>query len=716
MLNEHKFETGHAKPKFPVATYNKDRLLNTYFEHTDLFSAAGQKKLQTGKYCDEVIGSKPYKIFWEKQLEYLKFGFENPVTKVRITPYHYYFLNFKPMRILENPNSEVSRRIMGFPRFWPIHYWYLKSIEEADIAGVHNITLKPRGTGFSELHAGMAAKDYLLNKEDPTFFFASHERFLVKDGILPKVWETIDYMNAETEMAFFHLSDVKNGDLHRKASFWDTLKNAEIKTGGEVIGQIVDLPKKVRGARGKVNFEEAGSFPVLMDSWIACRALVEQGGVTFARMMAWGTGGESGAGIIGLEQLFKNPVPNKCLAYENCWTDDIGGGYHGFFFPTWSCLDRFMDKWGNMDYRTAKEWCDDQRDLARKQGALYLDKFIAEYPYTPDEALMRSSGNPFPVAELRKQHTKITTHPDHKGLVKHGSIYLVEGTPQFELNSKAKPLLFYPHNQAEPMEGCFSILESPISTEQGIPANIYYVIVDPYAYDDVEDHTSLGAAYVYKRSSIHSVDGDMLVAWYVGRPSKVSIFQRNVFYLARYYNAKVQSELRGGGKSLLDFAKENNLLQYCDYRPAIFTTDKEELRLTQRPYFINVDPDLDKVAIEDLADWLMKERAAKIEGEETRYILNLEMIYDPALLEELIKYNPKSGNFDRLSAVRLLMLVRREFERQPVEEKADTNRNSVYNRPLFTDTPMNHSLLKPHEMPPLGRHNYSPPPGGDMII
>jgi hypothetical protein len=147
----------------------------------------------------------------------------------------------------------------------------------------------------------------------------------------------------------------------------------------------------------------------------------------------------------------------------------------------------------------------------------------------------------------------------------------------------------------------------------------------------------------------------------------------------------------------------------------VFNTEKEELRASQRTYFINMNKDLKKQTLQDLADWLLTERALKIPGEKTRYILNLEMIYDRGLLEELIKFT-QEGNFDRISALLVLMATRRELERLEVEETRKKNGGSIFSRPLFVnETPDNNKL-------PLSEMMYKPnntvPPlaGGDMLF
>ena len=74
----------------------------------------------------------------------------------------------------------------------------------------------------------------------------------------------------------------------------------------------------------------------------------------------------------------------------------------------------------------------------------------------------------------------------------------------------------------------------------------------------------------------------------------------------------------------------------------------------------------------------------KIVGNETQYVLNLDRIYDRALLQELIKFRP-DGNFDRISCLLVLMMVIQEAELQQVELQTKRNKDHIFNRPLYSD-------------------------------
>lgn len=707
-------------PKKIRGKFNKDLLLNTYFEHTELFSPAANKFLKEGKYCGEVFNSKKYNLFWGEERERCLYGYENPITKLWIPGKYYHFLNYKQMKTVEK-GVAVSKRVTSFPNFWPIHYFFSIDYDLAIKSGLNLAILKPRGTGFSELMASFGVHEYTFQTETPVFYFVAVERYLNKDGVLSKAWDQINFHNSSTERAFKHLRQFKDQDLYKKASFLDPDTGAEVKTGGEIQGAVIDHPRKLRGARGFVNFEEGGSFPNLESSWMTAKALAEEGGVKFSMMCVWGTGGEQGPGIAGLENIFSNPDVFDCLPFENCWEGEaILPKDHGFFFPAWANMTRFMDKWGNTDFAKAKQYHDQQREKAAKGSSILMDKQIAEYPYTPMEALMRLNNNPFPVEKLQKQLRLVDSSPDISGILKKGELEIEEGQVMFKLNPKLTPVDHYPHKTDEALEGAFILFEAPLRDDQGkVPDNLYYIVADCF-YQDLDQTTqwnSLGSFYVYKKTNtLFATEDDILVAWYAGRPPRAKDFHRKVFLAARYFNAIVQTEIKGGGNDLLNYAKQYGFLNYCGERPTIFNHSKEHKKISGREFFVRVEEANKPELIQKFVDWLLKERAIKINGENTQYVLNLEKIYDRALLEELIKYSP-NGNFDRISCMLVLMAILQEAELQVVEQQTRQNRDHIFSRNLFSDSRSDKEYrLQPHEMLPIQRDLYSRQNPTDLII
>ena len=636
------------------------------FTNTQLFSEAANYKKKHGVYCPAPIGSKEYNDFWTLQDDRCLNGYS--VGGTRITGYHYFFLNFKQLEVIINPNNPASQKERTFPKFWEQHYEFFHALEAAELAGKHLCILKPRGTGFSEIMSSVAVRDYTLYKNSKNFFFASNEGFLNKDGVITKSWDNLEFLNQETENAYKHLRQKKDQDLHKRASMVDRRGN-EIGYKSEIIGRVIDNPRKVRGARtgshGKVFFEEGGSFPNLKDAVMATRPLVEQGGVTTGQILVWGTGGEQGPGIEGLEHMFYHPEAYNMHSFNNVWDEDRLGTKSGYFFPVYTAMDRYMDRDGNAMEKTAKAHHDAERKRIRTEDPKSEDKYIAEYPYTPGEALTRLNDNLFPVAELQRQLHRVQTDKGIKGMLKHGQLVTADsGVVKFFLDDAVRPITNFPHEPTDNLNGALTMLESPYKDQRNItPYNMYTIVVDPYYKDEATSSVSLGSFYVYKHmNGASDSEDDILVAWYTGRPKRLEKFYRILFNAAKFYNASIQSEIAGGGKGIIDYARVHKLLHYCEKEPEILAA--KESATHNRPYFMNMSQDRVKLATIYLADWLTTERQILSESGEIRTILNLHKIYDEGLLKELIKYND-DGNFDRVSALRMLpFMIKEKIDKQ----------------------------------------------------
>lgn len=660
--------------------------------NTQYFSEAGNYKTKHGVYTHAPFGSKEYRDFWTEQDDRCLNGYS--VGGVRITGQHYFFLNFKQLEIVKNVKAAASKKERAFPRFWEAHYRFFLALEEAELAGKHMCILKPRGSGFSEIMSSCGVHDYSLIKGSKSFYFASNVGFLNKDGVITKCWDHLEFLNSETEKGYRHLRQVKNQDLHKRASQLDPKTGNEYGYKSEIIARVIDHPRKVRGARtgsyGKVYFEEGGSFPNLKDAVITTRPLVEQGGVTTGQIVVWGTGGEKGPGIEGLEHIFYHPEAYNMMSWENKWDEDRVGTKCCYFIPVYTVMDKFMDDEGNADDIAAKAFHDAERKRIHKEDPTGEDKYIAEFPYTPGEALIRLNDNLFPVVELQKQLLRVQTDSSIKGFLKHGWMEkdVTSGKAKFRLTPKSRPITEFPHQQGDNLTGCTTIVETPYRDQLGhVPGNLYLIIVDPYYKDDSDSKVSLAAAYVYKHiNNISPTEDDLIVAWHVSRPEKLDDFYRELFLLAEYYNATIQSEIAGGGKGILDYAGFHKMKHYCEKEPDIFYNKEVTVKSYNKPYFMNMAGDRPQLAVAYLSDWLRTERSAMSEDGNQTVIKNLNKIYDEGLLKELIKYNSE-GNFDRVSAMRLLPFMIKDRTEAEYRIRQELSQKSFWDREFHSSMP-----------------------------
>lgn len=107
------------------------------------FTETGKLYTETGYYTEYPPGSKPYSDFWMEQLRRCSEGYE--VNGYRITPDHYFFLNFYRMNIVDESKKAASGDTEGFPKFLAEQYKFFHYFEMCEHLKKDVVALKSRG-------------------------------------------------------------------------------------------------------------------------------------------------------------------------------------------------------------------------------------------------------------------------------------------------------------------------------------------------------------------------------------------------------------------------------------------------------------------------------------------------------------------------------------------------------------------------------------------
>jgi len=290
------------------------------------------------------------------------------------------------------------------------------------------------------------------------------------------------------------------------------------------------------------------------------------------------------------------------------------------------------------------------------------DQYIAEHPFTPQEATLQTTANLFDVASLKEQYNRVKTRDlDKSGIT--GYLYYKGSELSFRPSPDVRAITKFPHRKGDDIEGGVVVYEPPFRTKDNTtPANLYIIGHDPYAHGTSLSGESLGAAYVFKRPNNLSKPDDLIVASYVGRPKTQDEYNQNLMMLAEYYNAKIGFENDRG--ELIAYAKRFRKLHRLQEEFEML--DKKELRsrTVKRQYGMHMTEQRKRQGELYIRDWLVSPRSTNEDGET---MLNLHTINDLALLEELIKFNHK-GNFDRVMSFMVVMYHTRELYNKEVVE------------------------------------------------
>ena len=652
--------------------------------NSDKFRTPALTFLRTGVYCSYPLGSTDYFNYWDQQVEYCLKGYTAPDGDY-ITGYHYFYLNFCPIVRIVN-RVEDGKNVMDsdltFPDFYDYDYFYFTGVQEAETQGKHIALIKSRRKGYSYKGGSMACRNYYLIPGAKTYIYASSKQYLTEDGILTKAWEYMDFIDKYT--AWGKKRQVSSTSMRRRASYIVTDEFGNKREEGyksEIIGvSLKDNPHALRGKRAKlILFEEGGTFSELGAAWQIARPSVEQDGKTFGLMVVWGTGGDEGSAFETLKDMFYNPSGYNCLGFENIWDESPSDKLCGFFVPQYTNLDTrdeqgnrlFMDEYGNTILKPSLQFILDERkkvvDSATSTTA--VDRYIAERPVTPLEAMMEFNGNIFPKKDLMHHLAMIRTNKKLQNHKQVGDLNWVNGIPVW-VPKKHGDVVKFPLKKDDDPTGAIVIWEHPV---KDAPFGLYIGGTDPYDQDK-SGTNSLGSTFIYKRFQSFEQYYDIIVAEYTGRPATAEEYYENVRKLLTYYNARLLYENERKGLFPYFTSKHSDYL-LAD-QPSIIS-DVVGKSTVQRKKGIHMS-----VAIKDWGEGLIKEwlTTESSPGEK-----NLTKILSEPLLEELINYNDK-GNFDRVMAFMMVMIYLQELHNVHVKEKKKIERNNrLFDTPIFSE-------------------------------
>ncbi len=661
---------------------------NKQIKNSNKFRQPALRFLEVGSYCQYPEGTSEYFKYWDEQMDRCKYGYTADDGDF-ISGYNYFYLNFCPIQriiytTINNPDGSTKikkTRDLQFPDFYDYDYYFFQAVEDAEGEGKHLCALKSRRKGYSYKNAAMACRNYYLFAGSKTYIYASNKQYLTEDGILTKAWDYMDFIDKNT--AWGKKRSV-NTQMRKRAGFYtkDEYGN-EVELGfkSEIIGvTLKDNPDVVRGKAGKlIIFEEAGSFSELGAAWQIARPSVEQDGMAFGTMIAFGTGGDEDSHFETLKDMFYNPDGYNCLGFDNIWDETPSDKKCGFFIPQYTNMDfrddkgnrLYMDVDGNTLRKKSLEYIltDRRKVIENATNSVAVDRYVAEHCITPQEACLEFGGNIFPKKELQEQLAKIRIN---KHLSNHKQVgdlvWNTDGSLKWVIK-KLGDITHYPLKRDDDPTGSIVIWEHPVPDA---PIGLYILGVDPYDHDQ-SGTNSLGSTFVYKRFQSFENYYDIIVAEYTGRPQTAEEYYENLRKLAIYYNGRIMYENERKGLFPYFTAK------HCDYlladQPDIISDIVGNSKV-QRKKGCHMNKQIKQWGEGLIKDWLNEEQAP---GKK-----NLHNILSEPLLEELISYND-TGNFDRVMALMQVMIYREQLYNLKVKEKKKENKNRVlFEGPIFT--------------------------------
>lgn len=639
--------------------------------NSNYFKQAANIWKETGKYTELHPNINPNSEFGRWFKEEKRRGWEgllDPSTGMWITGDYYWMLNYCPMHLIKKSASGFTQRVVQHPDFWDGQFLVSHYFNQARQHGHHAAELASRGKGKTTLGAAMLSRRFEIgetfdNAQEIQCFCtaADKSKLMNPNQILSVFVDNIDFCAKHTQFDSRRLKS-SNQEMMWKMGFNKSGSNVEFGSRNTVTGVITGVNQdKLNGSRGVLYLiEEAGIFKNLKDMYNMIRPSVEQGTDVFGLIAAYGTAGDDQSDFTAFAEMIYSPEGYNMEGLPNVF-DKEGQGRQRItmFYPAYLNYDSScIDKDGNSDVTKALLMiCNDRYKV--KYGTSDINtitKRISQYPVTPQEAIIRSQGNVFPVTELNERLNQIDNNPTEYDDVYVGNLVQgKDGKVKFEPSSDM-PIRDFPTNDNKVL-GALEIYSMPQANANGeVPFGRYIVSLDPFD-SDVAKTMSLGSCLVMDTWS------DTLVAEYTGRPMFAEDLYERVRLLCLFYNTRCMYERNLKG-TFSYFSSHSSLHLLADTPQYLM-----ERQMVKSSGYGNVSKGIHATtpiingAFKMINSWLRKP-VTKIqkdaEGNDVEVTVpNLFNIRNRALLKELIQWNPY-GNYDRVMSLVQLILYREE--------------------------------------------------------
>lgn len=628
-----------------------------------------------------------------------------------VTGYMYWFLNYSPMMLSKireykdkngkKRKSKRADRIEALPECWEGIYWRFHCLDQASNGGLYNnfeggqhmAELASRGKGKSYSLASILNHIFVVGENEEAhekvkgIVTAYQKEYLTKDGVLNKFVDMANFCATNTQ---FPRKRLKNSlqEMTWIMGYKDVDLDIERGTQNTVLGvSSKDDESKLRGKRAaKILIEEFGTFPRLVDLYNVLLPSVQEGDIVFGQIYMLGTAGDNESDFAGAQEIMYNPKGYNMYALPNVFDKyNQGKPYFVFFFPGYVNRKGCYNENGVSDVIKAliEILMNRYRVKYNSTDPNTIIKTIAEVPITPAEAIVKTGVNMFPVADLTERVGQLDANPTEYDDVYVGDlVFNKDGQVEYKPTS-AMPIRDFPHKDNK-IEGAIEIYQMPeIDKNTGKPYNDRYILgADPY--DDDESNTmSLGSIFVLDLWT------DRIVAEYTGRPSFADDYYEICRKLCLFYNGRLNYEYNKKGL-FSHFSTRNSLYLLTDVLD--FLKEKQMMKdgYGNKSKGTNASPAINAYARSRLRSWLLAPVPIMqtIDGEEKEVMApRLFTVRNRALLKELINYNSE-GNFDRISAMGMLMLLREDrmirYQGDVSKEKQErANNNYDGNDPFF---------------------------------
>ncbi len=610
-----------------------------------------------------------FNAYWAKEKDRCMNGFYLADGQVKIPGFLYFHcVYWKISKYEERRGKRV--RIIDNPDFRDIDWDIINDLERCEVEGKFYALVGARGFGKSIIAASRAGYQYTFFNNSEAVISAGAENYIklttdkIEDGLtnLHPIFKKQRILNDWKKEVKAGWKDKATNQPDPKSS------NSKIIIRNYESG---NNSMAANGTRpGFHLIDEIGTLPNLIgcikDSDGCWWANSEDNLKPTCVPMFTGTGGDMEVGAEAAEMFF-TPGGYNLLEFDN----PESGGKMGRFVSVLKALNSYKEPKTLADYlgidhpdlkrikilvsneeQAYEEWWLPKYEAAKKAGnPKTLVKFKAYWPIKPSDSFIVVSANNYNVEAAKVQKAKLIA-AEAKGT----PVWLYHDGEHIKHAFTDKPPISEFPVKTQDTDAPVVIWEFPVESP---PWGLYLAGVDPYRQDESAYSDSLGAVYIYKR--MHEISGekyqDMFVASYVARPKTVDEWNEQARLLIRYYNAFTLVE--NDDMTFIRYMQNKGDDFYLSDQPS-WLTDVVPNTTVNRPKGIHRSAEKVRNFLRSclkryLDDPIYKEIGDK--GQTIKEVLGVSRVHDPMLLEEIIKFNAKEGNFDREVAASLAVAL-----------------------------------------------------------
>lgn len=396
-----------------------------------------------------------------------------------------------------------------------------------------------------------------------------------------------------------------------------------------------------------------------------------------------GTGGDMEK-ILGIRDSFLRPRAYDCLPFENKFSKK--GGQIGLFVPAYYVNDLMRDENGNTDIQKAFE--DELRTRIAKKAEsekAYQGHCIS-FPIFPGEMFMSASGNKFPTSKIQNRIGELEDGLHEELISAIGELdYMNKEMTKATLRpvmaqERDRQVIFRLGDESSEaakrdLRSYAIIYEPPIPDlpERSFSNPLYMVFYDPVKD---EEGSSLASVIVFKFWDFDKTRISFnIVAEWTGRYDTVEGNHEVAAKFAAYYNCPLCPERNN--KDIIRHMNMTNRYDWLQPKPGLAIDGI----LTQKKNYdvgVYISPSMPK-ALETYTAEVFNtiiDKKEYISGSEYRTELVTMVDQCPSLgvLDEALIYDVNEGNFDRISALRMVGLIVRQFDKEHDDPDSQMNK------------------------------------------